>query len=120
MEKHYGQIVEYRVRKNGYSISDLAKNLQVNRRSIYNWFNQPHLKKDIIFHIGCLLRHDFSEDLPAMFSPDDFKSFHKVPPKHNSNVADYNEENEHYKNKYVTLLEQYNNLLVNAILPVHD
>ncbi|TFF39842.1 helix-turn-helix domain-containing protein [Mucilaginibacter psychrotolerans] len=111
MEKHYGQIVEYRVRKNGYSISELAKGLQVNRRSIYNWFNQRNLKKDIILSIGCLLRHDFSEEIPEMFSPDDFNCILYTPAKD----ADTNAENEHYKNKYVALLEQYNQLLVDSL-----
>ena len=44
MEKHYGQIVEYLVRKNGYSITDLATELDVNRRSIYNYFQNQFLK----------------------------------------------------------------------------
>ncbi|MBD1363083.1 hypothetical protein IDJ77_04600 [Mucilaginibacter sp. ZT4R22] len=117
MEKHYGQLVEYRVRKNGYSISDLAKNLQVNRRSIYNWFNQRHLKKDIIFHIGCILRHDFSDEIPEMFLPEEFNCLRVTPSTGINQNTNNTEENERYKNKYVALLEQYNDLLVNSIEP---
>jgi DNA-binding XRE family transcriptional regulator len=115
MEKHYGQIVEYRVRKNGHSISDLAKALQVNRRSIYNWFNQRHLKKDIILSIGCVLRHDFSEEIPEMFSPQDFNCCLYSPVKEANEAAESQIENERYKNKYVALLEQYNQLLIDSL-----
>jgi predicted transcriptional regulator len=115
MEKHYGQIVEYRVRKNGYSISDLAKSLQVNRRSIYNWFNQRHLKKDIILSVGCTLRHDFSEEIPEMFSHEDFNCCLYAPVKETNETADNRAENELYKDKYVALLEQYNQLLVDSL-----
>ncbi|AMR33527.1 hypothetical protein A0256_19915 [Mucilaginibacter sp. PAMC 26640] len=115
MDKHYGQIVEYRVRKNGYSISDLAKGLQVNRRSIYNWFNQRHLKKDIILSIGCTLRHDFTEELPELFSAEDFKCCLYGPTTESSETAETQSENERYKDKYVALLEQYNQLLVDSL-----
>ncbi|TSD67739.1 helix-turn-helix transcriptional regulator [Inquilinus sp. KBS0705] len=117
MVKHYGQIVEYRIRKNGYSISDLAKSINVNRRSIYNWFNQPYLKKDIIFQIGRVLRHDFSQEFPELFVSEDFKTIHRSPhhmPAQDDTYA-AKIENEVYKNKYVDLLERYNTLLVSAI-----
>lgn len=117
MEKHYGQLVEYRVRKNGYSISDLARNLKVNRRSIYNWFNQRHLKKEIIFHIGCTLRHDFSKEIPEMFLAEEFNCLRETSQTIIIQNIDSTEENERYKNKYVTLLEQYNDLLINSIEP---
>jgi len=53
MDKHYGQIVELIIRKKGYSISELARLSYVNRRSVYNWFNQKYLKPEIIYRIGC-------------------------------------------------------------------
>jgi predicted transcriptional regulator len=112
MDKHHGQIVEYIVRKNGYSISDLARNTHVNRRSVYNWFNQKHLRADIIFSIGCVLRHDFSKEFPELFVSDDFKIITRAGqlPVQHTNVA--HSENEFYKNKYLNLLEKYNDLLI--------
>ncbi|MBL4678625.1 MAG: helix-turn-helix transcriptional regulator [Mucilaginibacter sp.] len=112
MDKHHGQIIEYIVRKNGYSISDLARNTHVNRRSIYNWFNQKHLKADIIFNIGCVLRHDFSQEFPELFVSDDFKVISKVGQIHLPQVNTTHSENEFYKDKYLSLLERYNDLLV--------
>ena len=113
MEKHYGQIVEYRVRKNGYCISDLARAAHVNRRSIYNWFNQRYLKNEIIHKIGCIIRHDFSEEFPDVFESDDFKTIHKVPESRVPYIQeDSFKENEIWKNKYLHLLEIFNELLL--------
>jgi hypothetical protein len=113
MDKHYGQIVEYRVRKNGYCISDLGRCMNVNRRSIYNWFNQKHLKRDVIFRIGYIIRHDFAQEFPELFEIDDFKAIYNVPeqPVRYTSGSDYIEQ-ESWKNKYLTLLEKYNEMLL--------
>ncbi|MBD1363090.1 hypothetical protein IDJ77_04635 [Mucilaginibacter sp. ZT4R22] len=116
MEKHYGQIVEYLVRKNGYSITDLATELDVNRRSIYNYFQNPFLKSDIIFKIGRVIRHDFSKEFPELFTPEDFAYSYKqsklavvavMPP---NNIAE-----EIWKDKYLNLLESYNEALLKRL-----
>jgi transposase-like protein len=52
MDKHYGQIVELVIRKGGYSISEIARLTLINRKSVYNWFNQKYLKPEIIYRIG--------------------------------------------------------------------
>ncbi|GGH18086.1 helix-turn-helix domain-containing protein [Mucilaginibacter phyllosphaerae] len=116
MDKHHGQIIEYVVRKNGYSISDLARNTNVNRRSIYNWFNQKMLRCDVIYNIGCVLRHDFSQEFPEFFTSDDFRATTKKFPYQIPNEVNVNtNENDLYKDKYLLLLEKYNELLINEI-----
>lgn len=113
MEKHYGQIVEYRVRKNGYCISDLARATNVNRRSIYNWFDQKYLKVEIIYKIGCVIRHDFSQEFPEIFASEDFKIIHQVPDSQAYYKHEYSsKENEIWKNKYLHLLEIFNEMLI--------
>jgi hypothetical protein len=113
MEKHYGQIVEYRVRKNGYCISDLARASNVNRRSIYNWFNQKYLKIEIIYKIGCIIRHDFSQEFPDIFESEDFKIIHKIPESQPAYIPENSfKENEIWKNKYLRLLEAFNEMLI--------
>ena len=107
MDKHYGQIVELIIRKKGYSISELARLSYVNRRSVYNWFNQKYLKPEIIYRIGCILNHDFSQEFPELFTKDDFennqKSVASIPSEPPPPVI--------WKDKYIELLERYNNLL---------
>lgn len=117
MLTHHGQILERVVRRNGHSISDVARLTNVNRRSVYNWFNQPHLKPEIIYRIGCVIDHDFSIELPHLFTPDDFNKEKKRAVAVNSqedNQIDVN--NKHYwKDKYIDLLERYNELLANKV-----
>ncbi|RVU02454.1 XRE family transcriptional regulator [Mucilaginibacter limnophilus] len=116
MEKHHGKIIEYRIRKNGYSISDLARCTQVNRRSVYNWFTQKNLKASIIYRVGCVLRHDFSEEFPELFTHDDFKQIYQVrqPFTQRANEPLF-DETERWKNKYLNLLEKYNDTLLHVM-----
>lgn len=116
MEKHYGQIVEYLVRKNGYSITDLATELDVNRRSIYNYFQNQFLKSDIILKIGRIIRHDFSKEFPEIFTPEDFTRSYKqntLVVKAGSPADDIPEEI--WKDKYLNLLESYNEALLKRL-----
>ncbi|MFA6082880.1 hypothetical protein [Mucilaginibacter sp.] len=108
--KHHGQIVEYLIRRNGYNLSDLAKSLKVNRRTIYNWFKQPQLKCDIIFHIGRIIRHDFSVEFPELFLPEQFDLIQK--PTYIKQQLDIND----WKDKYCNLLEKYNQALTKSLL----
>jgi lambda repressor-like predicted transcriptional regulator len=107
MDKHYGQIVELVIRKKGVSISQLARMTSMNRRSVYNWFNQKYLKQEIIHEIGLLISHDFSVEFPELFRKTDFLQvqggFNGDNPPENSNYI--------WKDKYIELLEKYNTLL---------
>jgi hypothetical protein len=111
MDLNAGQIVERVVRRNKVSISELARRMQVNRRSVYNWFDQKTLKIDIICKIGHVLNHDFSTDFPEAFGERGIGSLEKT--------ADQIDENEHkqpnsvhyWMVKYISLLEKYNELL---------
>ena len=114
MNKHQGQIVEYIVRKNGFSLSELAKALNINRRSLYNWFQAKTLKKSVIHRIGCVLRHDFSKEFPELFLSEDFNSIYE-PKKYRPEPASLSaNDDEVWKHKYIALLEQYSQLLSNS------
>jgi transcriptional regulator with XRE-family HTH domain len=112
MDKHYGEIIERTIRRNGYSISELARLTKVNRRSIYNWFNQPKFKPDIIFKIGCALKHDFSNEFPELFSAEDFQQAFANSKLINTEIlAEEIEKINYWKDKYINLLEEYNQML---------
>ncbi|MBL4677259.1 MAG: hypothetical protein JKY70_13800 [Mucilaginibacter sp.] len=108
MHKHYGQIVEYTIRRKNYNLSNLALKLKVNRRTIYNWFNQAFLNADIIFSIGVAMDHDFSFQFPELFSSADFKGQSYA-------VLTSRSETIIWKEKYLMLLEHHRDLLSNAL-----
>ncbi|MGV8878827.1 MAG: helix-turn-helix domain-containing protein [Sphingobacteriaceae bacterium] len=113
MNQHNGEIIERLVRRNGVSISELARRIHVNRRSIYNWFNKKTLKLDVIIKIGNVIGCDFSKEFPDVFSPEEFAMM--------NGLREYNEEKpvlepkqstQFWIDKYVALLEEYNQLLL--------
>lgn len=129
MELHHGQIVERVIRRNGYSISELARLTKVNRRSVYNWFNQKRLKPELIYRIGSVLNYDFSIEFPELFSTDEYEqfiassSFTEQLNKQKDEPSDpapppaldvsVDQENPTYwKDKYIDLLERYNQFLI--------
>ncbi|MDB4919437.1 helix-turn-helix transcriptional regulator [Mucilaginibacter sp.] len=112
MDKHYGQIVELVIRKKGFSISELARLTHMNRRSVYNWFNQKYLKQEIIYQIGIILNHDFSVEFPELFRKEDFSQ--NLPGLNGFSIWDSSNP-PLWKDKYIELLEKYNNLLRNRI-----
>lgn len=101
--QHIGSIIEKVIRKEGHSLTDLSKAVGVNRRTLYNWFQQPRLSDEIVIRIGQTIKHDFSPEFPEKFVPGDFYvacdlSFRK-------------QELNKWKEKYIDLLERYNLLL---------
>ncbi|HEX8609433.1 MAG TPA: helix-turn-helix domain-containing protein, partial [Pedobacter sp.] len=62
--KHHGQLIEKIIRRNGHSITDIARLTHVNRRSVYNWFNQARLKPRTISSIGDAIQYDFTGVFP--------------------------------------------------------
>lgn len=108
MITHHGHVVEKVIRRDGHSISDISRLLSVNRRSIYNWFDQPKLRPEIIYRIGCVIEHDFSIELPDVFSPNDFKFNAEVK---EDVIATGNDkplkDDAYWKEKYYSLLERY-------------
>lgn len=104
MSVHQGDIIERIIRRQGHSLTDLAKLTGVNRRSIYNWFLQPKLKPENIIKIGQAINHDFSAEFPGQFVSEDFIVTESKPEMKE-------EQFDAWKEKYIDLLERYNLLL---------
>jgi hypothetical protein len=111
MELNAGQIVERVVRRNKVSISELARRMQVNRRSVYNWFDQKTLKIDIICKIGHVLNHDFSVDFPEAFGERGFAVMEKIVDEMDDKEHKQPNSVHYWMVKYISLLEKYNALL---------
>ena len=110
-----GEIVELVIRRNHISISELSRKLKVSRRSIYNWFTQENLSREIIYKIGEVLNHDFSAEFPDMFD-------RAMILNHHQNMTTDTEAEElesvtYWRNKYINLLEKHNDFLIHNIEP---
>jgi len=113
MDKHHGQIIEKTIRRKNFSISELARQSSVNRRSIYNLFDQPKVKPELIYKIGSVMKHDFSREFPELFSASDFSDklhLHK-PVKQDLPEGDIRGVN-YWKDKYISLLEEFTQILL--------
>lgn len=110
MEYHLGANVEKVVRRSGISIAELARRVKVNRRSIYNWFDQKHLSIETVAKIGYAIGHDFSTDFPELFSQ--YRLAESQKQSTQAVEANITDSIAFWKTKYILLLEKYNELLV--------
>jgi predicted transcriptional regulator len=110
MSKHNGQIIEYVVRRKGYNLTALSLALDINRRSIYNWFQDKNLKIKYIHKIGNIINHDFSVEFPEFSITTNFE-----PEKIKKESPSVIEANINYQLKYIELLEKFNGLLADKI-----
>ena len=97
---HMGKLLEKVVRKKGFNISELARKLGVNRRTIYNWFGEENINRETMQRIADTIEHDFSND---------YKDSNDNPAL--STQDPLIKDDEYWKDKYIDLLERYAELL---------
>ena len=100
---HKGQVIEKAVKESSITRTQLAKKLGKSRQWLYNVFESSQVSMDVILEIGKAIHYDFSKD---------FKQLKNYSVKTNLSVAE--EDNvDYWKQKYILLLEEYNQLLKN-------
>lgn len=112
---HVGKLLEDLIRANGLTISDVARKIKVNRRSVYNWFKQKTLKSYTLQRICYVLVYDFSVKLPDFLNEEFLQHKTEIVPL-TTTKTDTEEESEmntvqYWMNKYIYLLEKYNEAL---------
>lgn len=111
MDIHLGNVLEQVLRMERIGISELSRKLKVSRRTIYNWFDQENLNLQIIFEVGDIIGHDFCAELPEEL----IRSHHYLLHAENSTLvknADVDNNSIYFwMDKYISLLEKYNDLL---------
>jgi predicted transcriptional regulator len=98
--QHRGEIIKEAVYKSGYPITELAKRMGKSRRWVYLLFENPTVSIDTIIQIGALIHYDFANDFEII-----------KPHVVNETDLSYTREEDYWKNKYLKLLEEYNELL---------
>lgn len=108
-QSKHGEILERIVRRDRMGISELSRKLTVSRRTIYNWFGQDRLSHEVIWQIGNLLGQDLSISFPDIFP----NGNSHITANADSSTQPAAEPNSVYfwMNKYIHLLEKYNDLL---------
>jgi hypothetical protein len=102
---HRGEVIEKAVRESNIPISRIAKQLKKSRQFVYNIFETPNVPLDLILEIGKIINYDFSSDIKLLRS----KTIKE-------NKKNEEETLEYWKNKYIRLLENYNELLIEKSL----
>ena len=95
--QHRGEIIKEAIYKSGFPITELAKRIGKSRRWVYLLFENNNVSLDLVLKIGSIIHYDFSNEI------NEFQS--------NSFIAEKEENVEYWKNKYLKLLEEYNELL---------
>tara|TARA_B110000459_G_scaffold201886_1_gene253620 strand:- start:75 stop:398 length:324 start_codon:yes stop_codon:yes gene_type:complete len=101
--QHKGQALEKAVRESGIPLTKITKRMNKSRRWIYNAFENPNLGIDYIIEIGEIIHYDFSDVLVEL------KKF-RATAVDKSDATD-KEGSEYWKNKYLDLIEKYNEIL---------
>ena len=71
---HQGNIIELAIKKSKYSIVDIARELGVNRRTVYNYLNKEVVPQDQLEKFEKVLDVDFSVEYPSVFT-----KYDKIP-----------------------------------------
>lgn len=114
MELNNGAIVEHAIRRQNVNISELSRRMKVNRKTLYNWFQNEKLDTEVIRKIGQVINYDFSNDLHLPLSPDAENTLTEKP----SRESDSPDSIYYWMEKYISLLEDYKRLL--KVLENHD
>lgn len=102
---HRGEIIEKAIRESGYSITIVAQRLGKSRRWMYLLFENTAVSIELILQIGKIIYHDFNLDFLEIIQGK------KVTNEPENKGHAIKEEVSFWKEKYFTLLEEYNALL---------
>ena len=108
---HMGEVLERIVRRDRMGISELARRLNVSRRTMYNWFETERIGIEVIRRIGLIIGHDFSIEFPDEFAKrSDFADGESFVDA--SGASDQSATVVYYwMDKYIKLLEKFNSVL---------
>jgi predicted transcriptional regulator len=98
--QHRGEIIKEAVYKSGFPITELAKRMGESRRWVYLLFENPTVSINTVLQIGTILHYDFSDEIETL-----------KPHILNDTALSYSKEESYWKNKYLKLLEEHNELL---------
>ena len=99
MAVHRGKILEEAIREKGYNFAAAAKRLNISRRTLYNYFENPELPWQKIVECEENLNLDLSKH---------FTNLRKYKAEQSAHYSVQEpQEAVYWRNKYIDLLERY-------------
>ncbi|MCA8833024.1 helix-turn-helix domain-containing protein [Hymenobacter pini] len=129
---HQGEILQEAIKNSGISITRIVDELGITRPTIYRKFKEETLDYNFVKKIGEIIQHDFSDDftslhqsvIPFSVTPVTNNSNNvSVKPVHSRVVTpvvtdvDLSKQLMALQQKYIALLEAYNELLLKVYGP---
>lgn len=106
---HRGQALATAVEMTRLSKEEVASKAGYSRSAYYKHIENPQLEYHILIAYGRAIGHDFTEEFPDMPKYDLEEPEEKYAPP--QSLAEATKQAEHWKNKYLELLERYNRLI---------
>lgn len=106
--QHRGEILEAAVRKSGIPLTRIVEKLGKSRKWIYNQFEISDVPLDILIDVGKVIHHDFSQEIDELNLTVLKKTLSAVDDANNTYEGN---EVLFWKNKYLSLLEEFNEYL---------
>jgi lambda repressor-like predicted transcriptional regulator len=103
MAAHRGKILEECIKEKGYSIAAAAIRMNISRRTLYNYFEDPELAWQKLVNF----EENLHLDLTSRFT-----QLSKYRANHTqSETVTESSDADYWRNKYIDLLEKYTRLL---------
>ena len=120
---HQGEILQEAIKNSGISITRIVDELGITRPTIYRKFKDETIDYGFVKRVGDIINHDFSLDFTAVQQSALPFAASPVKPTVNSGVTprilpavvtdiDVSKQLLALQNKYIALLEAYNELLI--------
>jgi len=105
-----GKILATALKNKKISVTKLARLMSVSRGTVYYWFKQKQLSVETIHEIGYIIKYDFSVHQESVF----LNHISQSSSTQFNNIAQLNSSSDSlYKEKYVSLLSNFKEVLKN-------
>lgn len=106
--QHRGELLKAAVKESGVPITRIVKHLGRSRKWLYNQFEISHVPLDILLDVGRIIHHDFMPELKELNTKGVQRPYSLVDEEDSLKLE---EEAKFWKNKYLDLLEEFNEYL---------
>lgn len=110
MKSHRGEILKCIIKETNNKVSSVARKMNIDRGTVYRHFDDPNLSIDYLLKYRKAMNYDFSKYFPELLNivQEQVIEYNKQ----SKTFSDLEKELQIWKDKYIQLLELYNELLL--------